>query len=112
MNSDTWMQVTLGQSVVRVPVIQDPATTEKIAAQITKKLIEVENNASRIDTLYFFQLTAFYMAAALYQSNHERDQDTREIMISLDKMHSKLQSLLVEFTPEKPAIIPFPDPKS
>ena len=112
MNSETWMQVTLGQSLVRVPVIQDPATTEKIAEEITKKLTEIESNATRIDTLYFFQLTAFYMAAALYQANLEHDQDTHEIMKSLDKMHSKLESFLKEFTPDKPAIIPFPDPKA
>lgn len=112
MSKGAWMHVNLGASKVRVPVVDDPATTQKIAAQITKRLQEIEEDADRIDTLYFFQLTAFQMAAALHQAEQDHDADSREILDSLEKMHRKLQRLLDAYQPEKPATIRFPDPSS
>lgn len=113
MSDSTWMLVQLGASKVRVPVIDDPATTQKIADRCTTILQQIESESNRIDTLNFFQLTAFQLAATVHRLETERKQDEAELLYTLEQLQSKLRRLLDEFHPEdNPTIMPFQDSDS
>ncbi len=113
MSEPTWIQVRLGDSRVRVPVVDDPATTQKIADRCTRLLKQIEEDSSRIDTLNFFQLATFQLAASVHRLEAEMQHDESEILRALEQMQAKLRQLLDEFHPEdSPAILPIQDPDS
>jgi cell division protein ZapA (FtsZ GTPase activity inhibitor) len=79
---------------LQVPIYQDTQTTQKIAKQISTVLADIEKKSPRIDTQAFALQAAFEYATLLHQSKIEAESDTKELLMALDEVVSRLRNLL------------------
>jgi cell division protein ZapA (FtsZ GTPase activity inhibitor) len=79
---------------LRVPVYRDEETTHAIAEKVTERFQAIEEASDRVDTQVFALRTAFDMAVELFALMEEQEADTRELLIMLDTISSRLEEIL------------------
>ena len=101
------LEVTVGRMTFRVPVNGDPERTLRAIEAVNERLRGIEESAPRIDDLLFALLAAVSFAEELEQErdaislerNHleaERQQDTRDFLIALDRLSDDLAGIMRE----------------
>lgn len=103
--NDKLIEVTVGRVRLKVPVMHDKNTTLRMARAVNARLEEIEKRSPSIDSHAFALEAAMSFAAELEQASHEFDaekaglieqqnQDTRDILIALNKISEGLENLL------------------
>ena len=101
------LEVTVGRMTFRIPVKGDPDRTLRAVEAVNIRLRDIEENAPRIDDLLFALLTAVSFAEELEQERDaislerkhletERQQDTRDFLVALDKISEDLNGIAVD----------------
>lgn len=93
------IQVKIANVTVRVPVYLDEKTTRALAEQVSDHIKEIEGTASRIDTQAFALQAAHEFAAELHALKREQERDTRDLVVTLDAIATRLKELTDEFAP-------------
>ena len=112
MNDET-MEVTVGRVRLKIPVIQDAQTTNRIVHAVNKRIDEIERRSHSVDTHAFALEAAISFAAQLDQANqetelerketrHESEQDAKEMLLALTKINESLGALLETLQEEQP----------
>jgi hypothetical protein len=91
------LQVKIGKATLKVPVCVDEPTTLAVAQQISDRLKEIEDHATRIDTQAFALQAAYEFAVDAYLVRKEQDRDAHELAKSLEAIASRLRDLTKEF---------------
>ena len=103
--SDELMEVVVGRVRIKVPVIQDKNTTLRVARAVDARLEAIEKRSPSIDSHAFALEAAMSFAAELEQarldaaneesiSREEQDQDNKEMLVALTKIHDGLKAVL------------------
>lgn len=95
MNKKT-IQVQLAGATLTVPIYENEQTTREIVDQVNARLKEIEAHSPRVDTQAFALQAAASFAAELAQARKENASDTREILLTLNRIHEDLRSVLDE----------------
>jgi NAD-dependent oxidoreductase involved in siderophore biosynthesis len=87
------VRVTINRSVVEVPMVESPEVTDEIAEAVTRRLQEIEGEATRINTHAFALRAAHTFAADLHRCQTERARETIELTKALDRLASQLDEV-------------------
>ena len=88
------IKVKLGPVTVNVPVCNDVVTTQKIAKIVTDRLNSIEKKSKVIDTQAFALHTAFSFASEIELLTLEKSENTKEILLALDKLNDTLVQII------------------
>ena len=91
------MKLTLSGVEIDVSGVTDVAHANKIAAAVNQRLKDIENKSPRIDSHAFALQCAFAFATEAFENTSSSDQDTQEILLSLNRLSDDLGSMLSEF---------------
>lgn len=87
------IRVRVGNVSLTVPVIENPAVTQKIAEQLSKDLARIERESTRIDTQAFLVKLAFEQAAHAHDVQAELDETNKTFLRELDAVLRRLNTL-------------------
>jgi cell division protein ZapA (FtsZ GTPase activity inhibitor) len=109
------MEATLGHMHLKVPILVDRDTTQRIAAKVNARLAEIERNSERVDTQAFALLAAMSFAMEAEQTRlvsaaqveeaqdalagerqtlrEESQRETRDVLVELDRIAESLKTL-------------------
>jgi hypothetical protein len=87
------IRVRVGNVSVQVPVIENPATTRRIAEQLTEDFARIERESTRIDTQAFLVKLAFEQAAQAHELRAELEETNKAFLRELDAVLSRLSTL-------------------
>lgn len=99
------INVGLAHMNIKVPVISDAETTRRIAEMVNKRLEIIEHESTSINTHQFALEAAMQFAAELEQTKKaykayvdqaeaREEQETREVLVALNKISEDLRALL------------------
>ena len=94
------IDVTIANKRVRVPVCGDPATTEKVAEKVTRRVHQIEEDYGRVNTQEYALRAAFEFAAELEALHSARAEETRALTKRLQQILSRLRDLEMEHSPD------------
>jgi len=106
-NDENAVEITLGRIPMRVPIIVDSQTTQRIAKQVNERITKIEQESNRGDTYEFALLTALTFAAELEQAqrtHHEevkelvrtKEHEERELLLALSKINESIRAIVRE----------------
>ena len=91
--SDEEIDVKIANVPVRVPMCNDRATTEAIAAAIGERVREIEaQTKGRIDSTAFALRAAFEFASDLHLLRQEQEATTHELGTALQRLLDRLNT--------------------
>jgi len=83
---------------LHVPIIQDEQTTRTIIDQVQESLQRIEQSSNRIDTQAFALRAAIEFAAELHDLKAQYQNETREILATLDNILTRLRLITEDLT--------------
>ena len=95
--TDRELHVRIGNANVTVPVVDNPSTTEAIAAQLTEDLARIEKASKRIDTYGSLVQLAYEQAVKNHELRQEREETNRAFLRELSAVQQRLESLVSQF---------------
>ena len=90
------IDVQISGRTLRVPVVDTPAQTKKIAAIVTKRLEEIEAESDRIDTHAFALQAAFSFVAEAYLEQEASSDANTDFFEALQNLSAELAEILQE----------------
>lgn len=105
---DNLIEVELGRTRLKVPMVVDTETTRRIAAQVNERMNEIEASSGRIDSYDFALLAAMSFASELESLRRENEEmfrqsaadnaaAERELFVSLSKINDAIRNTLDDF---------------
>jgi len=91
--------VKIANATVQVPVHIDEATTQALAEEVNARIQAIQEGSDRIDTQAFALRAAYELAANLHAENQRQERETKELLVALDAIASRLKQLAAEFAP-------------
>jgi cell division protein ZapA (FtsZ GTPase activity inhibitor) len=88
------IQLNLRNKSIRVPIIENAKTSQRIAELVDEKLAEIEADSDRIDTQSFALEAAYLFAGELISLQQSLQKDEKDLIKALDSIGSHLQKLL------------------
>lgn len=92
--SQDFLEVRLGKVNLRVPVVDDPETTRRLASEITERLAAIEKASPRIDTQGFALRVAYEYAVQAHALQADIEEATRQFLRALGEMNDRLTAIL------------------
>lgn len=89
--------VRIANASIEVPVFQDQETTLEIAHHVTAQVQAIEKSYGRIDTQAFALRAAFDLAVELEQIRRNAEQESRDMIMALDELVTRLKDLVDNF---------------
>ena len=120
MNEDAHVDISLGRKPLRVPVVEDAATTKRLAAELNARIDAVESRQKRMDSLEAALLAGMELAVELDRTKreladlracHQRESenDDATLLEALGEMGDRVQGLLDTIRSPGRGKIPGPD---
>ena len=91
------IDVQISGRTLRVPVVDTPAQTKKIAAIVSKRLDEIEAESDRIDTHAFALQAAFSFVAEAYVEQEASSDANTDFFDALQNLSAELADLLEDY---------------
>ena len=88
------IDVQISGRILRVPVVDTPAQTKKIAAIVSKRLDEIEAESDRIDTQAFALQAAFSFVAEAYLEQEASSDAKTDFFDALQSLSAELADIL------------------
>ena len=87
------VEVKIGGKTIQVDVYQDKETTLRLAALVNKRIKQIEGQNDRIDTQAFALEAALSFAAQGEAAETGRKEDSKEMMIELERLSGALRAI-------------------
>ena len=88
---DSVIQARVGGTLLQVPIVDSPETTQGIIEAVNERLAEIERQSDRIDSQRFALQAAVSFASELAELKLNAEADQRELLHVLDKIASVLR---------------------
>ena len=95
------IELTLGRIRLHAPVYGSEGATRELAADVNRRLKEIEEKSQRIDTQAFALLAALSFAANVQDLKEAQQEETASVLVTLDEFSESLDGLLEEYGGEK-----------
>lgn len=89
--------VKIANATVQVPEHIDEATTQALANEVSARLRAIQEGSDRIDTQAFALRAAYEFAVERHTENQRQERETKELLVALDAILSRLKQLAAEF---------------
>ncbi len=90
----------IGNISVRLPIVENVATTELLVQAVEQRLKDFEAEAGRVDTQLFALQTAFDFAAEAYRLRQEQERAEKELIKALDGVATRLRQMAAKDIPK------------
>ena len=97
------IDVTIAGARLIVPAYLGEAETRKLAAEVSRRIRDIETESETIDTHAFALKAALSFAADLVQSEEDQKEDSKDILLALDALSDGLRNVLDQFGNEDKA---------
>lgn len=88
------MTVRIANASVEIPVYQDEKTTLAIVERVTGRIREIEETYNRVDSQAYALRAAYEFAIELDQAQRAAEHESRDIIVALDEVMTRLNDLL------------------
>lgn len=95
------IELRLGRIRLRAPVYHTEEATRALAADVNRRLKEIEAKSQRVDTQAFALLAALSFAADVEDLKEAQHEETSSVLVALDQFSETLDALLDEYGGEK-----------
>lgn len=96
------VRIEIAGVTITVPVYGDVMHTRRLAAEVTRRISQIEQQSTKVDTQAFALAAALSFAADLNKSQEDRAQDTRALLRTLDKILTELRAILKSVDKSRP----------